>query len=293
MADRPITIKSTCETVPNQHVHVKAGDIVRWHADHSEIYFLHLKGGFFKNEPHDFQVLVLSGIWTKDYVVAGRAGSLISNYIYDLAGKNCLSQSADGPPDIIIDSTLKRPKKPGSPKKKAAPEPRASDHRPEPPARPGTMAPHDAKPDPRQISDAVAALRARKSAEANAAELATQHAARSPVIGHRDDSARLEPEVDKAAEHRGQPGTAADGDGNNSPFTTALANHLTTPGLDVRRAFDDYRTAVIKRRKRHRAWLRGRAMIAVHARGSQPAAARERGEDRMIGFDLTHQSVTA
>src|ERR1700737_3290198 len=31
--------------------------------------------------------------------------------------------------------------------------------------------------------------------------------------------------------------TAADGDGKNSPFTMALSKHLTTPGLDVRRAF--------------------------------------------------------
>src|SRR5215470_7627006 len=31
--------------------------------------------------------------------------------------------------------------------------------------------------------------------------------------------------------------TAQDGDGKNSPFTTVLANHVTTPGLDVRRAF--------------------------------------------------------
>src|SRR5678810_1129433 len=31
--------------------------------------------------------------------------------------------------------------------------------------------------------------------------------------------------------------TAADGDGKNSPFTIALSKHLTTPGLDVRRAF--------------------------------------------------------
>jgi uncharacterized caspase-like protein len=40
--------------------------------------------------------------------------------------------------------------------------------------------------------------------------------------------------------------TAADGDGNNSPFTTALANHLTTPGLDVRRAFGFVRDEVLK-----------------------------------------------
>lgn len=40
--------------------------------------------------------------------------------------------------------------------------------------------------------------------------------------------------------------TAADGDGKNSPFTTALARHLTTPGLDVRRAFGFVRDDVLK-----------------------------------------------
>jgi hypothetical protein len=40
--------------------------------------------------------------------------------------------------------------------------------------------------------------------------------------------------------------TAADGDGNNSPFTIALSKHLTTPGLDVRRAFGFVRDDVLK-----------------------------------------------
>ena len=40
--------------------------------------------------------------------------------------------------------------------------------------------------------------------------------------------------------------TAADGDGRNSPFTTALSRHLTTPGLDVRRAFGYVRDDVLK-----------------------------------------------
>jgi uncharacterized caspase-like protein len=40
--------------------------------------------------------------------------------------------------------------------------------------------------------------------------------------------------------------TAADGDGTNSPFTLALAHHLTTPGLDVRRAFGFVRDEVLK-----------------------------------------------
>ena len=40
--------------------------------------------------------------------------------------------------------------------------------------------------------------------------------------------------------------TALDGDAKNSPFTVALAKHLTTPGLDVRRAFGFVRDDVLK-----------------------------------------------
>jgi uncharacterized caspase-like protein len=40
--------------------------------------------------------------------------------------------------------------------------------------------------------------------------------------------------------------TAADGDAKDSPFTIALAKHLTTPGLDVRRAFGFVRDDVLK-----------------------------------------------
>jgi hypothetical protein len=39
--------------------------------------------------------------------------------------------------------------------------------------------------------------------------------------------------------------TASDGDGRNSPFTTALLNHLTTPGLDIRKAFGFIRDDVL------------------------------------------------
>jgi colicin import membrane protein len=59
------------------------------------------------------------------------------------------------------------PPAPGPPPDKKAP----AKERPapkEPPARPGAMAPHDAKPDTRSLSDALAALRARKAAETNA-----------------------------------------------------------------------------------------------------------------------------
>ena len=40
--------------------------------------------------------------------------------------------------------------------------------------------------------------------------------------------------------------TAQDGDGKNSPFTIALVKHLTTPGLDVRKAFGFVRDDVLK-----------------------------------------------
>jgi WD40 repeat protein len=39
--------------------------------------------------------------------------------------------------------------------------------------------------------------------------------------------------------------TALDGSGRNSPFATALANHLTTPGLDLRKAFGYVRDEVL------------------------------------------------
>jgi hypothetical protein len=40
--------------------------------------------------------------------------------------------------------------------------------------------------------------------------------------------------------------TASDGDGRNSPFTTALLNNLATPGLDLRLAFGRVRDEVLK-----------------------------------------------
>jgi len=40
--------------------------------------------------------------------------------------------------------------------------------------------------------------------------------------------------------------TAQDGNGSNSPFTMALARHLTTPGLDIRKAFGFVRDDVLK-----------------------------------------------
>ena len=119
MADRPITIHSVCRTTPDLHVHVKAGDKVRWRAV-SASYWVHISGGFFKGEPNDFKVQVVSSHSTRNYVVAGRPGETLTNYIYDESEHNCRLRR--GPPDIIIDSTItKRPKKAGPSKKNRAP----------------------------------------------------------------------------------------------------------------------------------------------------------------------------
>ncbi|WP_298243203.1 caspase family protein [uncultured Bradyrhizobium sp.] len=40
--------------------------------------------------------------------------------------------------------------------------------------------------------------------------------------------------------------TALDGDGKNSPFTTAMVHHVTRPGLDLRKAFGYVRDEVLK-----------------------------------------------
>ena len=40
--------------------------------------------------------------------------------------------------------------------------------------------------------------------------------------------------------------TASDGDAENSPFATALVEHLPTPGLDLRKAFGFVRDDVLK-----------------------------------------------
>jgi uncharacterized caspase-like protein len=45
--------------------------------------------------------------------------------------------------------------------------------------------------------------------------------------------------------------TAADGDSRNSPFSIALSKHLTTPGLDIRKAFGYVRDDVLKATANH------------------------------------------
>jgi uncharacterized caspase-like protein len=72
--------------------------------------------------------------------------------------------------------------------------------------------------------------------------------------------------------------TAADGDGNNSPFTMALSHHLTKPGLDVRRAYGFVRDEVLKTTNNRQepfvyGSLGGEDVPLVPAPRSAPAAA--------------------
>jgi len=72
--------------------------------------------------------------------------------------------------------------------------------------------------------------------------------------------------------------TAQDGDGSNSPFTIALAKHLTTPGLDIRKALGFVRDDVLKSTgNRQEPFVYGSlggddvALVPAPAASSQPA----------------------
>jgi uncharacterized caspase-like protein len=59
--------------------------------------------------------------------------------------------------------------------------------------------------------------------------------------------APVEPEAGTLVVYAAKDGeTALDGDGNNSPFASAFAKHLPTPGLEVRRLFDVVRDDVME-----------------------------------------------
>ena len=85
--------------------------------------------------------------------------------------------------------------------------------------------------------------------------------------------------------------TAADGNGKNSPFTTALSNHLTTPGLDVRRAFGFVRDDVLKStNNRQEPYVYGSLggddvpLVPAPAAAAAPAAAPQRRRIRRPTF---------
>lgn len=117
MPVRPITIHSPCYTKPDEHVHVTAGDRIRWRADHAEIYLLKIRGGFFLDQPDPFDIWVFGPVWTDEFEVAGPVGSFITNYIYSLSG-SCSMKKSDGPPDIVIDNSIPDSERKRAPKKK-------------------------------------------------------------------------------------------------------------------------------------------------------------------------------
>jgi len=120
---RTIIIKSTCATNPH-HQHIKSGDTVRWKSTPPAQYELHLPGGYFTGFGSAFHLPVPStGFSATLTVTAVPPIPNIQNYVFDTNGTNCLITAADGPPDVIIDSTtVKKPKKPAKkpayPKKK-------------------------------------------------------------------------------------------------------------------------------------------------------------------------------
>ena len=79
--------------------------------------------------------------------------------------------------------------------------------------------------------------------------------------------------------------TAFDGDGKNSPYAVALAAHLTTPGLDIRKAFGFVRDEVLKATEnRQEPFIYGSlggndvALVPGPAPGAAPAAAADKNE---------------
>src|SRR5258708_18140203 len=81
--------------------------------------------------------------------------------------------------------------------------------------------------------------------------------------------------------------TAQDGDGANSPFTIALSKHLTTPGLDVRRAFGFVRDDVLRSTgNRQEPFVYGSLggedvpLVPAPAKAAQPSAPTAQSEAR-------------
>jgi uncharacterized caspase-like protein len=79
--------------------------------------------------------------------------------------------------------------------------------------------------------------------------------------------------------------TAFDGDGKNSPYAVALAAHLTTPGLDIRKAFGFVRDEVLKATEnRQEPFIYGSlggndvALVPGPAPGAAPPAAADKSE---------------
>jgi uncharacterized caspase-like protein len=91
--------------------------------------------------------------------------------------------------------------------------------------------------------------------------------------------------------------TAADGDGRNSPFSTALLKHLTRPGLDIRKAFgyvrDDVMSATGNQQEPYTTnSLGGDDVALVPAAASPPAASGNANADIRRDYELAERVGT-
>ena len=91
--------------------------------------------------------------------------------------------------------------------------------------------------------------------------------------------------------------TAADGDGRNSPFSTALLKHLTRPGLDIRKAFgyvrDDVMSATGNQQEPYTTnSLGGDDVALVPAPVSPPAASGNANADIRRDYELAERVGT-
>src|SRR5712672_1048741 len=91
--------------------------------------------------------------------------------------------------------------------------------------------------------------------------------------------------------------TAADGDGNNSPFSAALVKYLTKPGLDIRKAFgfvrDDVMSATGNQQEPYTTnSLGGNDVALVPAPASPPAASGNANADIRHDYELAERVGT-
>jgi uncharacterized caspase-like protein len=91
--------------------------------------------------------------------------------------------------------------------------------------------------------------------------------------------------------------TAADGDGRNSPFSAALLKHLTTPGLDIRKAFgyvrDDVMSATGNQQEPYTTnSLGGNDVTLVPAPAAAPVAGASANVDIRRDYELAERVGT-
>ena len=90
--------------------------------------------------------------------------------------------------------------------------------------------------------------------------------------------------------------TAADGDGRNSPFSTALLKHLTRPGLDIRKAFgyvrDDVMTATGNQQEPYTTNSLGGDDVALVPAPASPTASGSANADIRRDYELAERVGT-